>query len=78
MRQRARGSRISIADAGNPYAQGATSAAASSASSRSREARAHIDALDRKYNDGEDDYPGRPGEQRVIFLIEPERVTDRR
>jgi PPOX class probable F420-dependent enzyme len=35
----------------------------------------HIDKLAKKYL-GKDEYPGRrPGEERVIFRIEPERVT---
>ena len=38
------------------------------------EAREHINRLNRKYHDGDEDYPVRPGEERVIFLIEPERV----
>jgi PPOX class probable F420-dependent enzyme len=38
------------------------------------EARAHIDGLNRKYHGSDEDYPARPGEERVIFLIEPERV----
>jgi PPOX class probable F420-dependent enzyme len=33
----------------------------------------HITALHRKYH-GSGDYPLKPGEQRVIFKIEPERV----
>jgi hypothetical protein len=37
-------------------------------------ARDHINALNRKYHDTDELYPVRPGEQRVIFLVEPERV----
>jgi PPOX class probable F420-dependent enzyme len=67
---------ISVVDAGNPYAH---------VDIRGRvvgvveepEARAHIDGLNRKYNETEEDYPARPGEERVLFLIEPERVADR-
>jgi PPOX class probable F420-dependent enzyme len=39
------------------------------------EARAHIDGLNRKYHDTDEAYPVRPGEQRVIFLIDPERIN---
>lgn len=37
-------------------------------------ARAHIDALHHKYHGTDEDYPKRPGEERVLFLIEPDRV----
>jgi PPOX class probable F420-dependent enzyme len=37
-------------------------------------ARDHINTLNRKYHDTDELYPERPGERRVIFLIEPERV----
>ena len=64
---------ISIADTNDPYSR---------VEIRGRvvgivdepEARKHIDGLNRKYHDSDDDYPVRPGEERVIFLIEPERV----
>ena len=64
---------ISIADADDPYER---------VEIRGRvvgtvdepEAREHINRLNRKYHDGDEDYPVRPGEERVIFLIEPERV----
>jgi len=39
------------------------------------EAREHINTLNRKYHDTDELYPERPGEQRVIFLIEPQRVS---
>jgi len=39
------------------------------------EARHHIDGLNRKYHETDDEYPVRPGEQRVLFLIEPRRVA---
>ena len=38
------------------------------------DARAHIDGLNRKYHDTDDAYPKRAGEERVVFLIEPDRV----
>jgi PPOX class probable F420-dependent enzyme len=67
---------ISIADADDPYAH---------VDIRGRvvgiveepEARAHIDGLNRKYHDTDEAYPVRPGEERVLFLVEPERVADR-
>ena len=65
---------ISIADADDPYVR---------VDIRGRvvgiveepEARRHIDGLNRKYHETHDDYPVRPGEQRVLFLIEPRRVA---
>jgi PPOX class probable F420-dependent enzyme len=41
------------------------------------EARKHIDGLNRKYHGTDEDYPVRPGEERVLFLVEPVRVADR-
>jgi PPOX class probable F420-dependent enzyme len=38
------------------------------------DARAHIDGLHRKYHDTDDAYPKRAGEERVVFLIEPDRI----
>lgn len=38
------------------------------------DARTHIDGLNRKYHDTDDAYPKRVGEERVVFLIEPDRV----
>jgi PPOX class probable F420-dependent enzyme len=41
------------------------------------EADRHIDLMAQKYL-GEETYPGRkPGEERVLFIIEPERVNER-
>ncbi len=67
---------ISVVDASDPYAH---------VDIRGRvvgiveepEARAHIDGLNRKYHETDEDYPVRPGEERVLFLVEPERVADR-
>ena len=41
------------------------------------EARVHIDGLNHKYHETDEDYPVRPGEERVLFLVEPVRVADR-
>jgi len=65
---------VSIADADDPYTR---------VDIRGRvvgiveepEARRHIDGLNRKYHETDEDYPVRPGEQRVLFLIEPRRVA---
>lgn len=65
---------VSIADADDPYTR---------VDIRGRvvgiveepEARRHIDGLNRKYHETDDEYPVRPGEQRVLFLIEPRRVA---
>jgi PPOX class probable F420-dependent enzyme len=67
---------ISIQDAADPYAH---------VDIRGRvvgiveepEAREHIDGLNRKYHETDDAYPVRPGEERVLFLVEPVRVADR-
>ncbi len=37
----------------------------------------HIDSMERKYR-GNDRYPHKPGEQRVLFRVAPERVRHRR
>jgi len=65
---------VSIADADDPYTR---------VDIRGRvvgiveepEARRHIDGLNRKYHETDDEYPVRPGEQRVLFLIDPRRVA---
>jgi len=65
---------ISIADADDPYTR---------VDIRGRvvgiveepDARRHIDGLNRKYHETDEDYPVRPGEERVLFLIEPRRVA---
>ena len=67
---------ISIQDANDPYAH---------VDIRGRvvgiveepDARKHIDGLNHKYHETDEDYPVRPGEERVLFLVEPERVADR-
>lgn len=65
---------VSIADADDPYTR---------VDIRGRvvgiveepDARRHIDGLNRKYHETDEDYPVRPGEERVVFLIEPRRVS---
>jgi PPOX class probable F420-dependent enzyme len=64
---------ISVADSGNPYEY--VSVAGRLAEDTHEGADDHIDALAKKYMDA-DSYPFRQeGEQRVTFVIEPERVT---
>jgi PPOX class probable F420-dependent enzyme len=64
---------ISVADAANPYEY--VSIAGRVAEDTHEGADDHIDALAKKYMDA-DSYPFRQeGEQRITFVLEPERVT---
>jgi PPOX class probable F420-dependent enzyme len=64
---------ISVADADNPYEY--VTVAGPIAEDTHDGADEHIDALAKKYMDA-DSYPFRQeGEQRVTFVIDPERVT---
>ncbi len=67
---------ISIADADDPYKKSDIRGRVVGIVEGGDEPNAHIDALSKKYT-GNDRYGGhRPGEDRVIFLIEPVRVRD--
>jgi PPOX class probable F420-dependent enzyme len=68
---------ISIADADDPYVKSDLRGRVVGIVEGGSEPDDHIDALAKKYT-GKDRYEGhKPGVQRVIFQIEPVRVTDR-
>src|SRR2546428_3293908 len=64
---------ISVTNSQNPYAHATVRGRVVDVTHEGADA--HIDSLAKKYLD-QDTYPFRqPGEQRVIFVIEPEHVT---